>query len=248
VHFYVATLFPDLVNNYVSQGVIGRAVDTGLVGVDAVDIRDFSTDKYRTVDDVPYGGGAGMVLMPEPVAKAIDSVGTVDRRILLTPSGRPFKQSDAVEWAQLDSVLLVCGRYEGIDQRIRDDFIDDAISIGDYVLSGGELGALVVLDATLRLVPGVLGNASSVRHESYAEDLLEHPHYTRPAEWRGRPVPDVLLSGHHARIAEWRRNESLRRTAAIRPDLLTKASLTSKEREILPVLMPGNGPEETSDE
>jgi tRNA (guanine37-N1)-methyltransferase len=248
MRFVVATLFPDLVTNYVSQGVIGRAVDAGVVGVDTVDIRDFSTDKYRTVDDVPYGGGAGMVLMPEPIAQAIESVGPVSRRILLTPSGRAFTQADAVEWSQLDSVLLVCGRYEGIDQRIRDDFVDDAISIGDYVLSGGELGALVVLDATLRLVPGVLGNAASARHESYAEDLLEHPHYTRPAEWRGRAVPEVLLSGHHARIAEWRRRSSLERTAAIRPDLITRASLTSAEREILPDILSGTGPEETQDE
>jgi tRNA (guanine37-N1)-methyltransferase len=248
MRFVVATLFPDLVTNYVSQGVIGRAVEAGVVGVDTVDIRDFSTDKYRTVDDVPYGGGAGMVLMPEPVAQAIESVGPVSRRILLTPSGRAFTQADATEWAQLDSVLLVCGRYEGIDQRIRDDFVDDAISIGDYVLSGGELGALVVLDATLRLVPGVLGNAASARHESYADDLLEHPHYTRPAEWRGRAVPEVLLSGHHARIAEWRRRSSLERTAAIRPDLITRASLTSAEREILPGILPGTGPEETQDE
>jgi tRNA (guanine37-N1)-methyltransferase len=248
MRFVVATLFPDLVTNYVSQGVIGRAVDAGVVGVDTVDIRDFSTDKYRTVDDVPYGGGAGMVLMPEPIAQAIESVGPVSRRILLTPSGRAFTQADAVEWSQLDSVLLVCGRYEGIDQRIRDDFVDDAISIGDYVLSGGELGALVVLDATLRLVPGVLGNAASARYESYAEDLLEHPHYTRPAEWRGRAVPEVLLSGHHARIAEWRRRSSLERTAAIRPDLITRASLTSAEREILPDILSGTGPEETQDE
>jgi tRNA (guanine37-N1)-methyltransferase len=248
MRFVVATLFPDLVTNYVSQGVIGRAVDAGVVGVDTVDIRDFSTDKYRTVDDVPYGGGAGMVLMPEPIAQAIESVGPVSRRILLTPSGRAFTQADAVEWSQLDSVLLVCGRYEGIDQRIRDDFVDDAISIGDYVLSGGELGALVVLDATLRLVPGVLGNAASARYEFYAEDLLEHPHYTRPAEWRGRAVPEVLLSGHHARIAEWRRRSSLERTAAIRPDLITRASLTSAEREILPDILSGTGPEETQDE
>ena len=244
----VATLFPELVSNYVSQGVIGRAVSKGLVGVETIDIRDFTTDKYRTVDDVPYGGGAGMVLMPEPVAQAIESVTPVARRILLTPSGRPFKQADAAEWAELDSVLLICGRYEGIDQRIREDFVDDAISIGDYVLSGGELGALVVLDATLRLVPGVLGNSESARHESYGEALLEHPHYTRPAEWRGRAVPEVLLSGHHARIAEWRRRTSIERTAAIRPDLIGGASLTPDEREMLRSQKLGNGPEETHDE
>jgi tRNA (guanine37-N1)-methyltransferase len=245
LRFVIATLFPDLVTNYVGQGVIGRAVNNGLVKVDAIDIRDFTTDNYRRVDDLPYGGGAGMVLMPEPVAQTIESVGPVGRRVLLTPSGRPFKQADAIEWAQLDSVLLICGRYEGIDQRIRDDFVDDAVSIGDYVLSGGELGALVVLDATLRLVPGVLGNSESARHESFADPLLEHPHYTRPAEWRGRAVPEVLLSGHHARIAEWRRRASIERTAAIRPDLIGASSLTTDEREILRSRRLRNGPKET---
>ena len=148
----------------------------GLAKVEGVDIRAFSTNKHRTVDDVPFGGGAGMVMKPEPVAKAIESVGPVAKTVLLTPSGRTFKQADAAAWSKLDSMLLVCGRYEGIDQRIRDNLVDDAVSIGDYVLSGGELGALVVLDATLRLVPGVLGNAESVRHESHSANLLEHPH------------------------------------------------------------------------
>ena len=245
MRFAVATLFPELVTHYVSQGVIGRAVTNGLVSVAAIDIRDFTTDRYRTVDDVPFGGGAGMVLKPEPMAQAIESVGPVDRRVLLTPSGRPFRQADAAEWSQLDSILLVCGRYEGIDQRIRDDFVDDAVSIGDYVLSGGELAALVLMDATLRLVPGVLGNAESAQHESYADGLLEHPHYTRPAEWRGKAVPPVLLSGHHARIAEWRRRASLRRTAAIRPDLLVKTSLTSDEQDFLSGLTLDQSPEET---
>ena len=245
LRFTVATLFPDLVTQYVSQGVIGRAVDSGRVEVETVDIRDFTTDRYRTVDDVPFGGGAGMVLKPEPVAQAIESVGAVDRRILLTPSGRPFRQADAMAWAGLDTVLLVCGRYEGIDQRIRDEYVDDAVSIGDYVLSGGELGALVVLDATLRLVPGVLGNAESTQEESFSDGLLEHPHYTRPAEWRGRAVPDILLSGHHARIAEWRRRASLERTARLRPDLISEASLTSVEKEFLLDLTSSAGHQET---
>ena len=245
MRFVVATLFPDLVENYVKQGVVGRAVGRGIVGVETIDIRSFSTNRHRTVDDVPFGGGAGMVLMPEPVAQAIESAGTVSRTVLLTPSGRQFRQADAETWSQLDSILLVCGRYEGIDQRIRDDFVDDSVSIGDYVLSGGELGALVVLDATLRLVPGVLGNSESPQKESFAEGLLEHPHYTRPAEWRGRAVPDVLLSGHHARIAKWRRQRSLERTWALRRDLISQAVLSPEDTRFLAELTEGQREEET---
>ena len=229
----VLTLFPNLITQYVSEGVVGRAVSRGLAAVDAVDIREFTADRHRTVDDVPFGGGAGMVLKPEPVAQAIESVGAVQHRVLLSPSGRPFAQSDARRWAQLDTLMLICGRYEGVDHRIREHFVDEAVSIGDYVLSGGELGALVVLDATLRLVPGVLGNAASAEHESHADGLLEHPHFTRPATWRGWSVPEVLLSGHHGRIAEWRREESLKRTATLRPDLINKASLSSREKLML---------------
>ena len=233
MRFVVLTLFPSLVDGYAAEGVLGRAVERKQVTVDAVDIRDYTDDNYRSVDDVPFGGGAGMVMKPEPIARAIEAAGPVDRRVLLTPSGRRFEQRDAVEWSKLGSLLLLCGRYEGVDQRIRDDFVDDAVSIGDYVLSGGELGALVVLDAIMRLLPGVLGNAGSLDHESYNDGLLEHPHYTRPAEWRGRTVPDVLLSGHHARIAEWRRRASIHRTAQVRPDLLTAASLTPQDQRTL---------------
>lgn len=233
MRFVVLTLFPDFIRAYAADGVLGRAVEQGVVTVDAVDIREHTTDKYRSVDDVPFGGGAGMVMKPEPVARAIEAAGPVARRVLLTPSGRPFTQADAAAWSKLDSLLLLCGRYEGVDGRIEDDFVDDAVSIGDYVLSGGELGALVVLDATMRLLPGVLGNAESLDHESYTEGLLEHPHYTRPADWRGRPVPEVLLSGHHARIADWRRRASLQRTARLRPDLLKTASLTPRDERIL---------------
>lgn len=233
MRFVVLTLFPDVVRAYAAVGVLGKAVERGAVEVEAVDIRDFTDDKYRSVDDEPFGGGAGMVMKPEPVARAIEAAGPVDRRVMLTPSGRPFTQADAVEWSKLDSLLLLCGRYEGIDQRIRDEYVDDAVSIGDYVLSGGELGALVVLDATMRLRPGVLGNADSLAHESYNEGLLEHPHYTRPADWRGKGVPDVLLSGHHARVAEWRRRASLQRTARLRPDLLKTASLTPQDERFL---------------
>jgi tRNA (guanine37-N1)-methyltransferase len=227
----VVTLFPKLVNAYVSEGVIGRGIERGLATVTSVDIRDFTDDAYRTVDDVPFGGGAGMVLKPEPVARAIESVGDVEHRVLLTPSGRPFEQSDALKWAQMKSLVLVCGRYEGIDERICDEHIDEAVSIGDYVLSGGELAALVVLDCTLRLIPGVLGNTQSVMHESFSDGLLEHPHFTRPSVWRDKSVPDVLLSGHHARIDSWRRRASLERTLAVRPDLLHSAELTPTEKD-----------------
>lgn len=233
MRFVVLTLFPAMIESYAADGVLGRAVERKQVQVDTIDIREHTDDRYRSVDDLPFGGGAGMVMKPEPIARAIEAAGPVARRVLLTPSGRKFEQRDAVAWSKLDSLLLLCGRYEGVDNRIREDFVDDAVSIGDYVLSGGELGALVVLDATMRLLPGVLGNAESLDHESYNDGLLEHPHYTRPAEWRGRPVPDVLLSGHHARVADWRRRESLRRTAEVRPDLLTAASLTPQDHDAL---------------
>ncbi len=232
----VLTLFPDVVRTYASTGVIGRAVERGLATIDAVDIRDYTTDKHRSADDVPFGGGAGMVMKPEPVASAVEAVGPVDRRVFVTPSGRPFTQADAVAWSELDSLLLLCGRYEGVDERVVEAHFDDAVSIGDYVISGGELAALVIADATLRLVPGVLGNAESAEHESFSGGLLEHPHYTRPATWRGVEVPPVLLSGHHARIERWRREASLRRTAERRPDLLATAGLSAADREFVAAL------------
>lgn len=232
--FVVLTLFPSLVEAYVSEGIIGRALSRNLARVETIDIRDHATDKYRSVDDDPFGGGAGMVMKPDVLARAIESAGPVERRIFVSPKGRPMRQRDAEAWSRCSSILLLCGRYEGIDERVREALIDDTVSIGDYVLTGGELAALVVLDATLRLVPGVLGNADSARYESHSGDgLLEHPHYTRPAEWRGRRVPEVLLSGHHARIEEWRRRASLRQTAAVRPELLNSASLTDAELEYL---------------
>jgi tRNA (guanine37-N1)-methyltransferase len=245
MRFTVLTLFPEVVTRYFTEGVVGRAVQKGLIGVEAVDIRDFTTDRHRSVDDVPFGGGAGMVLKPEPVAQAIESVGEVSLRVMVSPSGRPFRQADAERWAAMDSVLLICGRYEGVDDRIRQDYVDEVVSIGDYVLTGGELAALVVADATLRLVPGVLGNRESARHESFSEGLLEHPHFTRPAMWRGRGVPAVLTSGHHGKIAEWRREMSLRRTALIRPDLLEGAALSPRDKALLATLAEGEATEES---
>lgn len=223
MRFTVLTLFPEIVRGYVEHGVIGRAVRRGLLTVEAVDIRDYTTDRHRSADDVPFGGGAGMVLKAEPVARAIEAAGPASRRVLLSASARPFEQRDAEAWSGLDHVVLLCGRYEGVDARVTDRYMDDSVAIGDYVLSGGELGALVVMDATARLVPGVLGNAASAVDESYSSGLLEHPHFTRPAVWRGEAVPQVLLSGHHARIAQWRREASRQRTAALRPDLLAAA-------------------------
>lgn len=235
----VLTLFPELIENYVAYGVVGRACRDGKAQVETIDIRDFTDDKHRTVDDLPFGGGAGMVLKPEPLARAIESLSSPGRRVLLSPSGRTFTQNDAVEWSKLDSLTLICGRYEGVDERFADAYVDETVSIGDYVLSGGELGALVVLDAALRYVPGVLGNRESLACESFADGVLEHPHYTRPAEWRGRAVPNVLLSGHHGHINDWRRKASLTRTLRNRPDLLKMAEMTAEERRWLDDLRPG---------
>ncbi len=240
----VLTLFPDLVRAYASIGVIGRAAERGLVRIDAMDIRDYATDKHRSADDHPFGGGAGLVLLPEPVARAVEAVGPADHRVYVTPSGRPFTQADAAAWSKLDTLVLLCGRYEGVDERVVERCFDDSVSIGDYVISGGELAALVVADATLRLVPGVLGNAESVEHESFSDGLLEHPHFTRPATWRGEAVPPVLLSGHHARIERWRREASLRRTAQRRPDLLEAAELAASDEEFLDALAAAKESEE----
>ncbi len=245
IRFTVLTLFPEMIRGYVSDGVIGRALNAGIASVDTVDIRDYTTDRHRTVDDVPFGGGAGMVMKPEPIAQAFDAMGETAHRILLAPSGHPFTQRDAVRLSGMPSIALLCGRYEGIDERVIGRYVDEVISIGDYVLSGGELAALCVLDATLRLIPGVLGNAESSVNESFgAEGLLEHPQYTRPAIWRGEGIPEVLLSGHHAHIAAWRRRESLRRTALYRPDLLESVELSPAEQRFVLELKSGEKTEE----
>lgn len=238
--FTVLTIFPEMISGYVREGVIGRAIRAGLLDVKTIDIRDFTFDRHRTVDDVPFGGGAGMVMKPEPIALAFDSMEPVERRILLAPHGRPFRQQDAEELSHLSKVALLCGRYEGIDERVIGRYIDDVISIGDYVLSGGELAALCVLDATSRLVPGVLGNAESPVDESFGSaGLLEYPQYTRPAEWRGEGIPEILLSGHHAHIKAWRRRQSLCRTVEFRPDLLESAELTAEEQRYVLELKSG---------
>ena len=224
--FDVITLFPGLLESYLSDSIIGRAIQNGLIDVNTTNPRDFTTDRHRTVDDTPYGGGAGMVMMAEPVGQAIAAVRaerTPSRVVMLSPSGRLLTQDVVEEYASLVSVALLCGRYEGVDARIVDHAVDECLSIGDYVLTGGELGALTVIDAVSRQLPGVLGNADGPLDESFAnEDLLEHPQYTRPRTWQGHDVPEILLSGNHGAIAEWRAEQRILRTASLRPDLMAR--------------------------
>jgi tRNA (guanine37-N1)-methyltransferase len=232
VKFQVLTLFPDFFETPLSASILGRAAEKSLVDYDVVDIRDFATDKHRTTDDLPYGGGAGMLMKPEPLVAALEFARERQPdapRVLMSPQGEPLTQASAQELADREEgLILVCGRYEGIDERVREGWIDREISIGDYVLSGGEPGALVVIDAITRLLPGVLGNAASIREESFAAGALEYPQYTRPRNFRGREVPEVLLSGNHQMIAEWRREKSMERTRRRRPDLLKDDLLDSE--------------------
>jgi tRNA (guanine37-N1)-methyltransferase len=220
----VLTIFPRLVEVALSEGVVARARESGRLDIRARDLRDYTDDRHRSVDDVPFGGGPGMVMKPEPLARAIEAVeserGQASSVILMTPQGRPFTQQDAERLSRSERLIVICGRYEGVDERLTELKVTEELSIGDYVLTGGELPALVVIDAIARLVPGVVGDAASVEVESFADGLLDHPHYTRPAVWRDRAVPDVLLSGHHADIDRWRREQRLKRTLERRPDLL----------------------------
>ncbi|RIH90898.1 tRNA (guanine-N(1)-)-methyltransferase [Calidithermus terrae] len=226
--YTVLTLFPNLIRPWLEESLIAKALERGLLEVEVHDIREHATDKHRTVDDTPYGGGAGMVMRVDVVVKAIEAAGPADEVILLSPAGRPFDQRMAEELAAKQHLVLVCGRYEGIDARV-ERFVTREVSIGDYVLMGGELGALVLLEATSRLVPGVIKEAESHRQDSFAQGLLDYPHYTRPPEFRGLGVPEILTSGHHAKIAEWRRKQALLRTKQRRPDLLERAELTPKD-------------------
>jgi tRNA (guanine37-N1)-methyltransferase len=242
MRFEIVTLFPELFD-VLNAGLLGKAQDAGKVDVRAVTPRDFTTDRHRTVDDSPYGGGSGMVLMPGPIAEALDHLdeargGRSTHRVLLTPQGTRFSQSHARRFSELDSLTLVCGRYEGFDERIR-GLVDEEVSLGDFVLLGGEAAALAVIEATARLLPGVLGNEQSATDESHTEGLLEYPQYTRPEEFRGEKVPDVLRSGNHPAIARWRRKESLRRTLERRPDLLEGAGLSKEDRELLEEIREG---------
>ena len=236
--FHVLTLFPEMIENAVNTSITGRAAKKGTISLDTVNIRDFSVNKHMRVDDYPYGGGAGMVMEPEPVYQAWKSVadlqekeGKKPRCIYLTPQGKVLNQTLVEELAMEEELILLCGHYEGIDERVLEEIVTDYVSIGDYVLTGGELPAMVMVDAISRLVPGVLHNDVSAEFESFQDNLLEYPQYSRPEEWHGKKVPPVLLSGHHANIEKWRREQSIIRTYERRPDLLEKCELTEKEKK-----------------
>lgn len=236
----VLTLFPDMCESVFGTSILGKAREKGLVSLRAVNFRDYSGNKHGSVDDTPYGGGGGMVLKPDPIFHAVEDLpgiseegGVKPRVILMCPQGRPYNQRIAEELAQESHLIFICGHYEGYDERIREYLVTDELSIGDYVLTGGELPALTVIDSVVRLLPGALGNETSAVTDSFSTGLLEYPHYTRPAEFRGWKVPDVLLSGHHAQIDSWRREQALRRTLERRPDLLDSADLSPQDRKLL---------------
>lgn len=235
--FEILTLFPEMFDSYLATSILGRAIAQGNIQVRCHNIRDFTTDKHRMTDDAPYGGGSGMVMKPEPLVRGLEAVQGTDetraRVILLSPQGRLFDQKLARELSRLPRLIMVCGKYEGVDERVRVLGVDEEISIGDYILTGGELAAMVILEATARLLPGVLGDEGSTQEESFEEGLLEYPHYTRPREFMGCQVPDVLLSGNHQEIAAWRRRKAIEGTFEKRPDLLGSANLTEEDRECL---------------
>lgn len=248
MHVDVLTLFPSMFGGVFEESIISRACQSGRLSIALHNIRDHAEGKHRVTDDTPYGGGGGMIMKPEPIFNTVEallgletpaegyrSLGTEERPpvILLSPQGRLFGQAVARELAACPRLVLICGRYEGVDERVREFLCSDEISIGDYVLSGGEIAAMVVVDSVARLLPGVLGDPNATAQDSHSAGLLEHPHYTRPADYRGHGVPEVLLSGHHAEVARWRRQKSLRRTFERRPDMLEKAALSEAEREFL---------------
>ena len=235
--FEVLTLFPNMILGAIGHSIVGRAISSGLVQVHAQDIRDQTDDRHRTVDDVPYGGGAGMVMKAEPVVRTLRIAREAipnGRVVLMSASGRPFTQAKVREYATLPGLILVCGHYEGVDERVAEHYVDEELSIGDYVLSGGEIPALVVLDAVVRLIPGVLGNTSSLAEESHESGLLEYPQYSRPVAFEGYRVPDVLLSGNHAEIARWRRQAALEKTRRNRPDLIAKLPVSTPATNSVP--------------
>ncbi len=240
MHFDILTLFPGMFERVFNESIIKRAREAGLISIAIHNIRDYATDKHRMTDDTPYGGGGGMIMKPEPIFRAVEAVLGLEEGqrpqvpvILLSPQGRLFTQSVARELSKNRRLVLICGHYEGVDERVRQFLATDEISIGDYVLTGGEVPAMVIVDAVTRLVPGVLGDPGATFEDSHTEGLLEYPHYTRPAVFRGWSVPEVLLSGNHAEIVRWRRQQALRRTFERRPDLLAKARLSASDREYL---------------
>ena len=235
--FHILTLFPEMVMNGLNTSIIGRAINNGLLTIEAVNIRDFAENKHNRVDDYTYGGGAGMLMQAGPVFGAYQSIAKKTEKkprvIYLSPQGQTFSQEMAEDFAKEEELVFLCGHYEGIDERVLEEIVTDYVSIGDYVLTGGELPAMVMIDAISRLLPGVLHNDASAEFESFQDNLLEYPQYTRPEEWHGKKVPEVLLSGHHVNIEKWRREQSVIRTAKRRPDLLEKAELTQKEKELV---------------
>jgi tRNA (guanine37-N1)-methyltransferase len=238
----IVTIFPKMVQAPLAEGIVGRAIAGGLIDVRVHDLRQYAADRHRVVDDVPFGGGPGMVLKPDPLFRAVDAIrqerGQPAAIILTSPDGKPFDHAEALRLSRVGHVVVLCGRYEGVDERVRANLATEEISIGDYVLSGGEIPALVIVDAVSRLVPGVVGDEQSVARDTFARGLLDFPQFTRPAEFRGMSVPGVLLSGHHSEIENWRRREALKRTLARRPELLTDpSSLDQDDRRILDELL-----------
>ena len=236
MRFEVLTLFPELFSAFLKETILGRAVKAGVVDIRLVNIRSFARGRHLVADDTPFGGGQGMVMKPGPISRALESIDrTKDRSLvlLLTPQGRTFDQPLAWDLSRMEQLILICGRYEGVDERIRTTCVDMELSIGDYVLSGGEIAAMVVMDAVSRLVPGVLGGEKSAQEDSFEDGLLEYPQYTRPRVFENQEVPEILLSGDHEKIRVWRRTESLKRTLERRPDLLEKAKLTEEDKRIL---------------
>jgi len=235
--FDIVTIFPRMIAAALAEGVVSRGIANGALDVNVVDLRDHTSDRHRSVDDVPYGGGPGMVMKPEPLVRAVGELrsrrGTPDAVILLSPQGKRFTQAEAGRLSRLRHIVLLCGRYEGMDERVPELVGAEEISLGDFVVSGGELPAMIIVDAVSRLVPGVVGDEQSVAEDSFARGLLDYPHYTRPAEFAGLKVPDVLLSGHHADVRRWRRKSALARTLDRRPDLIESASLDDEDRALL---------------
>ena len=237
----VVTIFPKMVRGPLEEGIVARAISRGLLDVRVHDLRDYTTDRHRAVDDVPFGGGPGMVLKPEPLFRAVDAIraerGEPAAIVLTSPDGRRFSHAEAERLSRLPHVVVLCGRYEGVDERVRLHLATDELSIGDYVVSGGELPALVIVDAVARFIPGVVGDDESVARDTFARGLLDFAQYTRPAEFRGMAVPAVLVSGHHAEIERWRRREALKRTLERRPDLIEAAALDPADRRLLQELL-----------
>jgi tRNA (guanine37-N1)-methyltransferase len=234
--FEILTLFPGMFASPLEESILGKAQERGLIQVRVHNIRDYATDKHQITDDRPFGGGEGMVMKPEPIVRLLDGLKAEEPPpwvVLLSPQGRVFQQECAERWSALPRLVLICGRYEGVDERVAEHFADEEVSLGDFVLTGGELPAMVVLDAVTRLLPGVLGNAASAAAESFVEPVLEYPQYTRPREFRGHPVPEILLSGDHAAIYRWRRGQALLRTKLRRPDLFARLELTPPDLKLL---------------